>query len=144
MSSPNSRDDRYEHLINRSTDAYSSNMLHDSYSIQLSSRSASAPMGQYSTAPLASKYIGSSTAAMNSSTPDLKSHVDMEHQHQHQSSNHSSQMTKAELRKVIMINWLFKLVRSVVFAYLHFQYSRSCDESISIRTASVTQYIRTH
>lgn len=103
MPSPNSRDDRYDYLINHKSDSYNGSIMHDSYGIQLGGLNAPAPMGQYATGPALPKYNGSSTTMITNS-PDLKSHGDMEHQQQQSTNQHTPHMTKAELRKVIMIN----------------------------------------
>lgn len=89
MPSPSSRDSPYEHLINRSA----TNQLHESFASQHITPPP-APIAQYATGPVTSNYRGSS-ATMITTLPDTES----------QSNDHQptiTQMTKAELRKVII------------------------------------------
>lgn len=86
MPSPNSRDSPYEHLMNRSA----ANQMLESFASP-----PPAPIAQYATGPVTSNYHGS-PAMMITKLPDSES----------QTNDHQptiTQMTKAELRKVIII-----------------------------------------
>lgn len=79
MPSPNSRDSPYEHFMSRSAN----NQLHESFATQHVTPPP-AQTAQYTAGPVTLKYHGSSEPQANDHQPTI------------------TQMTKAELRKVII------------------------------------------